>query len=203
MTDLGDATDPAGPGPGTSGPDAGAAGPGPSAAGPEAAGSGLGAAGPEAAGTGPGASGPRDLPQRKADTLAKLGTPAIDVWVASASGSDPYLVPLSLAWLDDRVVLAVDATSRTARNVIARGGARLALGPTRDVVMIDAILERVVPTAEAGPLAEGYAGQADWDPRDAGGGYVYLLLRPDRIQAWRESNELAGRTLMRNGTWLA
>jgi hypothetical protein len=198
MTDLGNATDPADPGPGASGPDAGAAGPGPSAAGPEAAGLGLGAAGP-----GLGAAGPRSLERRKADTLAKLGTPAIDVWVASASGSDPYLVPLSLAWLDDRVVLAVDATSRTARNVIARGGARLALGPTRDVVMIDAILERVVPTAEAGPLAEGYARQADWDPRDAGGGYVYLVLRPDRIQAWRESNELAGRTLMRNGTWLA
>lgn len=203
MTDLGNATGPAGPGPGASGPDAGAAGPGPSTVGPEAAGPGLGAAGSEAAGPGLGAAGPRSLERRKADTLTKLGTPAIDVWVASASGSDPYLVPLSLAWLDDRVVLAVDATSRTARNVIARGGARLALGPTRDVVMIDAILERVVPTAEAGPLAEGYAGQADWDPRDAGGGYVYLVLRPDRIQAWRESNELAGRTLMRNGTWLA
>jgi hypothetical protein len=27
-------------------------------------------------------------------------------------------------------------------------------------------------------------------------------LRPDRIQAWRESNELAGRLLMRGGEWL-
>jgi hypothetical protein len=69
--------------------------------------------------------------------------------------------------------------------------------------MIDAVLERVVPAADAGSLAEGYARQADWDPRDAGGGYVYLVLRPDRIQAWRESNELVGRTLMRNGRWLA
>ncbi|HEV8175145.1 MAG TPA: pyridoxamine 5'-phosphate oxidase family protein [Actinoplanes sp.] len=165
-----------------------------------AAGSGSGA-GAAAPGSAPPA--PRSLAQRKADTVAKLGTPAIDVWVASASGSDPHLVPLSLAWLDDRVVVAVDASSRTARNVTARGGARLALGPTRDVVMIDAVLERVVPAADPGSLAEGYARQADWDPRDAGGGYVYLVLRPDRIQAWRESNELAGRTLMRNGRWLA
>jgi hypothetical protein len=126
----------------------------------------------------------------------------VDVWVASASGSDAYLVPVSLAWLDDRVVVAVEATSRTARNVTAAGGARLAVGPTRDVVMIDAVLERVVPMAGAGTLAEGYARQADWDPRNAGGGYVYLVLRPERIQAWRESNELSGRTLMRDGRWL-
>jgi hypothetical protein len=72
-------------------------------------------------------------------------------------------VPLSLAWLDDRVVVAADAGSRTARNVTARGGAQLALGPTRDVVMIDAVLERVLPTTDAGPLAEGYARQADWE----------------------------------------
>jgi hypothetical protein len=29
-----------------------------------------------------------------------------------------------------------------------------------------------------------------------------LRLRPERIQAWRESNELAGRQLMRDGEWL-
>jgi NADPH-dependent FMN reductase len=28
-------------------------------------------------------------------------------------------------------------------------------------------------------------------------------LRPRRIQAWREENELAGRDLMRDGRWLA
>jgi hypothetical protein len=32
--------------------------------------------------------------------------------------------------------------------------------------------------------------------------YLYLVLRPDRVQAWRDENEIAGRTLMRNGTWL-
>jgi len=151
----------------------------------------------------PRAAGPRTRAQRKADTLAKLGTPAVDVWVASAAGSDPYLVPLSLAWLDDRIVLAMSAGSRTAGNVITRRVARLALGPTRDVVMIDAVLEHAVPVAEAGPLADGYAAQADWDPRTAGGDYVYLILRPDRIQAWREVDELPGRLLMRDGAWLA
>jgi hypothetical protein len=54
---------------------------------------------------------PRTLDQRRADTLAKLTAPAADVWVATA-GMDAtgharsYLVPLSLAWIDDRIVLA-------------------------------------------------------------------------------------------------
>jgi len=30
----------------------------------------------------------------------------------------------------------------------------------------------------------------------------FLVLRPLRIQAWREVNELPGRTLMRAGAWL-
>jgi hypothetical protein len=28
------------------------------------------------------------------------------------------------------------------------------------------------------------------------------VLRPERIQAWREADEIAGRTLMRDGAWL-
>lgn len=137
-----------------------------------------------------------------------LRTPAIDVWVASASVSDgaaarPYLVPLSLAWLDERVVIALEADSRTARNLAGGATARLAVGPTRDVVMIDAVLERTVAVADApAALGDGYAAQADWDPRDAAAGQVYLVLRPERIQAWREVNEIADRTLMRGGTWL-
>jgi hypothetical protein len=145
---------------------------------------------------------PRPPAQRKADALAQLQAPAADVWVASAGDAGPYLVPLSLVWLDERVVLAVDAGSRTARNIAAQGIVRLGLGRTRDVVMIDAVLERTVPVSEAGTVAEGYAAQSDWDPRGAGDGYVFLVLRPERIQAWREVDELSGRLLMRGGAWL-
>ena len=48
-------------------------------------------------------------------------------------------------------------------------------------------------------LAQGYAAQADWDPREAGGQMLFLVLRPLRVQARREVNELPGRTLMRGG----
>jgi hypothetical protein len=67
--------------------------------------------------------------------------------------------------------------------------------------MLDAVLETAVDVATDDALGTAYAAQADWDPRGAAG-YVFLVLRPVRVQAWREANEIAGRTLMRDGTWL-
>jgi hypothetical protein len=150
---------------------------------------------------------PRSAEQRKADTLTMLRTPGIDVWVATASANDDgsptaHLVPLSLAWIDDEAVIAIPADSATARNLTASRQARLAVGPSRDVVMIDSVLDDVTAVEEApAALIDGYCAQADWDPRRAGGGYVMVRLRPKRIQAWREANEIAGRTLMRRGMW--
>jgi hypothetical protein len=122
--------------------------------------------------------------------------------VATASSEgQPYLVPLSLAWVDERVVVAVDESSLTARNLAASGVARLGLGPTRDVVMIDAVFERSVGVGDDDALAAGFVAQTDWDPRGAPE-YVFVVLRPVRMQAWREANEIAGRTVMRDGSWL-
>jgi len=147
---------------------------------------------------------PRTREQRRADTLAKLSAPAADVWVATAApDAGGYLVPLSLAWIDERVVLATEADSVTARNIISQGRARLGLGPTRDVVMIDAELEQVYDLNEVpADLGRRYAMQADWDPRESGDRMRFLVLRPQRIQAWREVDELPGRTLMRGGEWI-
>ena len=148
------------------------------------------------------AAEPRRQATRKADTLALLATPAIDVWVATASADGaPHLVPVSLAWVGERVVIAVADSSVTARNLVASGKARLGVGPTRDVVMIDAVLEKSVSVSQDDALGAAYAAQADWDPR-TDTGYVFLVLRPVRVQAWREANEIPGRTLMRDGTWL-
>ena len=47
---------------------------------------------------------PRDPVARKHDTLVMWATPAIDVWVATASpDGDAHLVPLSLAWVGERM----------------------------------------------------------------------------------------------------
>lgn len=147
-------------------------------------------------------TGIRERATRRADTLRRLTTPALDGWVATSSPEGvPYLVPLSVVWADERLVIALDAGSRTARNLAAVPTARLGLGPTRDVVLIDAVVERIVPTGDDAALGAAYAAQADWDPRTADG-YEFIVLRPTRIQSWRESNEIPGRTVMRDGSWL-
>jgi hypothetical protein len=146
---------------------------------------------------------PRGRAERKADVLAMLAAPVADVWVATADGDEPYLVPLTAAWHDDRIVLATDRGTATASNLAAHGTARIALGHTRDVVLIHAVLEETIPVTDSGTLGEAYAAQNDWDPRAAGEAYIFLVLRPRRILAWREVNELPGRTLMRDGAWLA
>jgi hypothetical protein len=148
------------------------------------------------------AAPPRDLRERTSDALRLLTSTAVDCWVATASPEGvAHLVPLSLCWADSRVVLAVARTSVTARNLEATGRARVGVGPTRDVVMVDAVVERVQDVDAAPALAGSYAAQTDWDPREDTG-YVFVVLRPVRVQAWREANELPGRTLMRDGTWL-
>jgi nitroimidazol reductase NimA-like FMN-containing flavoprotein (pyridoxamine 5'-phosphate oxidase superfamily) len=142
---------------------------------------------------------PRSTEQRLVDTMAKLEQAGGDVWVATSSrDGEPYLVPLSLSWMDERIVLALEYTSRTARNLEATRTARLGVGPTRDVVLMDAEVERIEVAGESALLTR-YAAQADWTPP---GDYALVTLRPTRVQAWREANEIAGRTLMRSGAWV-
>ena len=142
--------------------------------------------------------------ERKADALSKLDAVESNVWVASASPSgDVHLVPVTHTWNGSQIVLATGPTTRTVSNMTANPRARLALGESRDVVMIDAVLVEAVPASEAQPaLSEGYAAQAGWDPRTDSGNYVYLVLGPERIQVWREGEDPAGRTVMRRGEWV-
>ncbi len=143
--------------------------------------------------------------QRKADTIAKLEAVGADTWVATASTTGTaHLVPLSYAWNGECVVLAAEASSLTVRNVRSSGRARLGFGPTRDVVIVDGELDRLLDASDdAGEdTARAYADQAAWDPRHESEPYVFVLLRPRQVQAWREANELSGKVLMRDGEWL-
>ena len=147
---------------------------------------------------------PRNGPARKASAIEKLETRHADTWVATASASGrAHLVPLSFSWDGRSIVLATEAEAITTRNLSRSGAARLALGTSRDVVMIDAELDTVVAAEDAPPeTVETYLRQSDWDPREANGSYVFLRIVPRRIQVWREANELQGRTIMRDGRWL-
>jgi len=140
--------------------------------------------------------------QRKHDALNRLGHD-IDAWVATAgpASGTPHLVPLSFLWDGTTMLIATPAASVTSRNLRATGRARLGVGPTRDLVMI----EGTVDTAQAATdlpaeTGDAFAAKTGFDPRELAG-YLYFRIRPERIQAWREANELAGRELMRDGHW--
>ena len=149
---------------------------------------------------------PRPYGQRRADALAILTAPAADAWVATASSEGTaYLVPLSIGWTGDSIVLVTLRRSPTARNLAAAPGVRLGLGGTRDVVMVDGevVTEADLPNAPA-PLLDAFADQSGWDPRQDSNAADYQVfeVRPVQLQAWREANELRGRTLLRDSAWV-
>ncbi|MBO1332900.1 pyridoxamine 5'-phosphate oxidase family protein [Streptomyces sp. VRA16 Mangrove soil] len=145
----------------------------------------------------------RSAKQRKQDTLARLEQD-VDVWVATAdpeSGA-PYMMPLSFLWHDGALIVSTRESNPVARNLVATGKAHLAIGQTRDVVHIEGAAELIADGDLTPELGDAFAERTGFDPRGIKGPYVYFRIRPLRVQAWREANELAGRDLMRDGTWL-
>jgi Pyridoxamine 5'-phosphate oxidase len=143
----------------------------------------------------------RSRSQRRIDVLGKLRS-EVDLWVASADErGGAYLVPLSYYWDDSTLTIATPRASRTARNLVRAGWARVALGPTRDVVIIEGAVEAIPIGTDTG-LEDAHARATGFDPRTLAEEYIYLRITPHNIQAWREANELEHRQLMRRGDWL-
>ena len=142
---------------------------------------------------------PRGLPQRKHDTLSRLESD-VDAWIATAdTAGNGYLLPLSFLWDGAGMIISTPRSSVTGRNLSRGGRVRVGVGQVRDVTMIDGTAE---PVSDEG-TKEAFAAKHGWDPREEPNEYAYFRIVPDRVQAWREVNELPGRTLMRDGDWLA
>lgn len=145
----------------------------------------------------------RPLPVRKQDTLRRLEED-VDLWVATASDDGtPYLMPLSFLWNGESLLISTAAGNPTAQNLQKNPTTHLTLGHTRDVTHITATTTAVIPP-EALTKSEGdtFATKTGFDPRTLKSPYLYFRLLPTKIQSWREVNELATRTLMRDSTWL-
>ena len=141
--------------------------------------------------------------QRKADTVHRLEND-VDGWVATADpgSGTPYLVPLSFLWDGTAILISTPSASPTARNLRATGKARLGIGPTRDLVLIEGTVQAETAATEIpAETGDAFAAKAGFDPRELSG-YAYFRIRPQRLQAWREANELAGRDLIRDGDWV-
>ena len=146
---------------------------------------------------------PRSRAQRRRDTEHRL-THDKEVWVASASadGAPSYLVPLSLDWDGEALLVATPTDSPTGRNLAATRAVRLGLGHTRDVSMIEGEVEVLGIDALPQQRGDRFAAYTGFDPRALATPYRWFRISPRRIQAWREVNELPDRELMRDGRWL-
>jgi hypothetical protein len=145
----------------------------------------------------------RTAAQRKRDTLERLERD-VDVWVATAGPDEtPYLIPLSFLWDGNSLLVATPASSPTARHLQATGRVRLGIGPTRDVVLIEGTVDVLEPGELPDEVGDAFAAKTGFDPRTLTTTYLYFRIHPQRIQAWREANELEGRELMRGGSWTA
>ncbi|GAA0919090.1 pyridoxamine 5'-phosphate oxidase family protein [Nonomuraea longicatena] len=143
----------------------------------------------------------RSLDQRLRDTVERLERD-IDAWFATADPAGlPYLVPLSFLWDGRALLVSTSRATPTGRFLEATGRVRVALGHTRDVVLIEARVSDVTPTADIpAEVGDAFAAKAGFDPRGSRG-YAYYRIVPIQVQAWREVNELAGRDLMTDGEW--
>ncbi|MFC7216981.1 pyridoxamine 5'-phosphate oxidase family protein [Streptomyces polyrhachis] len=146
----------------------------------------------------------RPQAQRTRDTLDRLEHD-IDAWFATADPTGlPYLMPLSFLWDGHTLLISTARTNPTARFLEATGTIKIALGHTRDVVLIDAELRETIPTADIpDETGDAFAAKTGFDPREQRSAYPYFRLAPRQVRAWREANELTGRDLMTDGTWFA
>ena len=141
---------------------------------------------------------PRRIEQRKYDTLARLSAEK-DAWIATADAAgNAYLLPLSFLWDGVGVIVSTQRSSVTGRNMSRGGRVRAGIGALRDVTIIDGSPE---PARDEG-TKDAFAAKHGWDPRREADDYAWFRIVPDRVQAWREANELPGRLLMRDGNWL-
>ncbi|MFD7426398.1 pyridoxamine 5'-phosphate oxidase family protein [Streptomyces sp. NPDC059818] len=143
----------------------------------------------------------RSREQRKQDALDRLEKDE-DAWVSTASADGvPTLVPLWFVWDRGTLLMATRRTNPTAVNVTPTGHARIAVGHTRDVVLVEATAE-VIEGADLAPESgDAFAAKFNWDLRGRPA-WVYLRFTPTALKAWRESNEQSGRELMAEGRWL-
>ncbi|ELS50644.1 pyridoxamine 5'-phosphate oxidase family protein [Streptomyces viridochromogenes] len=145
---------------------------------------------------------PRSPERRKHDLLARLDR-EMDVWVATADPDGlPCLVPLWFVWDGESLWLSTRPTTPTGRNLRYGGRARLALGDTLDVVLVDGDAEMYDADEVPAPAAEMFLAKTGWDPRADEAPYVYFRVRPRTVQARNGEHEMRGRYLMRDGVWV-
>ena len=92
-------------------------------------------------------------------------------------------MPLSFLWHDDALLIATEDGSPTARNLQSGGQVRVGVGPTRDVVLVEAAATVLDGLDEA--TGDAFAEKTGFDPRQLDN-YTFYRVVPSEIRAWRE-----------------
>jgi len=79
---------------------------------------------------------------------------------------------------------------------------RIGGGVTRDVILIEGTVETIKASELSNEIGAAFAAKTSFDPRQLSTPYLYFRIHPQRLQAWREANELEGSDLIREGRWL-
>lgn len=142
---------------------------------------------------------PRSRRQRIVDTLSRLDSDP-DAWVASTDAERPWLAPLSFLWDDGHILFATCSSTPTSIHARAVPEVRVALGHTRDVVIIQGRVTTFGPDDLTDEQLVRYQKKHHSNPRTWAD--TFMLVQPVRILAWREDNEQAERLVMTDGNWL-
>lgn len=145
----------------------------------------------------------RSTEQRVTDALAALSSQA-NVWVGTASQEAiPHMVPFSLHWDGEHIIICTDPASATVKNLVSSPNAKLSIGDSNDVVLVTAELVGVVGVLESSEqLVEEFAARTGWNPKRETADMVFVALKPTKVHAWLDVSEIDGRNIMRNGAWL-
>ena len=68
-------------------------------------------------------------------------------------------------------------------------------------MIIDGDADLAPSTTLSSAELDAYTAKHNSDPRTWADAVIHVV--PLRIQVWREENEIAGRTIMRNGVWVS
>lgn len=74
-------------------------------------------------------------------------------------------MPLSFLWDGVSLLIATPAASPTSRNLLATYKARVGIGPTRDLVLIEGTVHALAPNELPAEVGDAFTAKAGFDPR--------------------------------------
>lgn len=143
----------------------------------------------------------RDAATRKKDVLAFLEKQG-HYWLSTAEiGGRPHVIAVSGLWDGSGITVTTLGSSKTAKNMAMNPLVVLAGGDPQDAIVIQAQVIESVPVGESPRVLQDWKKTMGWDPSELGD-WMFFLLRPTRIQAFRGYDEIGGRDVMVRSRWV-